>query len=115
MTLKIQTPTSGTAPAMLVTTAHVDLRPIAFEEHNGHSQNSILATFTLFDSDGKYIHGQQNKIDLDYTREQLAAALAAGLNLKSEFDAKAGRYFVRLVVRDEQGQMSASSKAVEIL
>lgn len=114
LVLQIQTPTTGAAPAKLVTTAHVDLRPIAFQEHEGHSHNSIVATFTLFDSDGKYVHGQQNKIDLDYTNEQIAAALSAGLNLKSEFEAKPGSYLVRLVVRDEQGQMSASSKAAEI-
>jgi hypothetical protein len=90
------------------------LRPIVFQEHDGHSRSSVLATFSLFDSDGKYIRGQQNKIDLDYTKEQLAAALSSGLNLKSEFDAKSGHYVVRLVVRDEKGQMSASSKPVDI-
>jgi hypothetical protein len=112
--LNIQPPLSVAVPAKLVVVANVDLRPIAFQEKDGHSHSSVLATFSLFDSDGKYIHGQQNKIDLDYTKEQLAAALSSGLNLKSEFDAKSGHYVVRLVVRDEKGQMSASSKPVDI-
>jgi len=110
--LNFQRPAPGTVAPKLVTTAHVDLRPIAFQDHDGNSHNSILATFTIFDSDGKYLHGQQNKIDLDYTKEQLAAS--SGINLKSEFEAKPGKYVVRLVVRDEDGQMSASSKPVEI-
>ncbi len=112
--LKLQPPAPGAAAPKMVATANVNLRSVAFQEHDGHNHNSILATFTLFDSDGKYIQGQQNKIELDYTKEQLAAALSAGLNLKSEFDVKPGRYVVRGVVRDEQGQMSASSKAVEV-
>jgi hypothetical protein len=54
------------------------------------------------------------KLILDYTKEELAAALSSGLNLKIEFDTKPEDYLVRLVLRDEQGQMSASSKAVDI-
>jgi VWFA-related protein len=110
--LRIQTPAAGTAK--VVVTAHVDLRPVFFQELNGHSHSSVVATFTLFDGDGKYIHGQQNKISLDYTTQQLAAALSSGLNLKSEFDAKPGQYLVRFVLRSEDGRMSASSKEVQV-
>ena len=112
--LEIQPPATNTVSAKLVIVAHVDVRSIAFQEHDGRSHNSLIATFSLFDHDGKYIHGQQNKIEMNYPSGQLAAKLAAGLNLKSEFDAKSGRYLVRLVLRDEQGQMSACSKMVEI-
>jgi hypothetical protein len=34
--------------------------------------------------------------------------------LKSSFDVKPGRYIVRLVVRDADGQLAAQSSAVEI-
>jgi hypothetical protein len=51
---------------------------------------------------------------LNYPKEQLAAKVAAGLNLKSEFEVKPGQYLVRLVLRDEAGNMSASSKTIEI-
>jgi hypothetical protein len=78
------------------------------------AHSSLTAVFTLFDSNGKYIHGQQNEIKLDYPNETLAARVASGVNIKSEFDAKPGHYFVRLVVRDDEGQMSATSKAADV-
>jgi hypothetical protein len=79
-----------------VTTAQVDLRPITFQDTTtGAVHSSVVATLNLFDSDGKFLHGHQNTSNLDYTKEQLAAALSSGLNLKSEFDAKPGHYLVR--------------------
>jgi VWFA-related protein len=113
--LEVQSPGTGTADvSKLLVLAHLDLKPIRFQNQSGHSHSSLTAVFSLFDSNGKYIHGQQNKIELDYPGETLAVKLASGINIKSEFDAKAGHYFVRLVVRDENGQMSATTKAADV-
>ena len=70
MTVKVQAPAAGSAPEKLVVMAHVDLSTITFEQQDGRDRNSLSATFALFDSDGKYVHGQQNKIELDYSKEQ---------------------------------------------
>ena len=43
-----------------------------------------------------------------------AAKLASGVTLKSSFDVKPGSYMVRLVVRDEEGQLTAQNGAIEI-
>jgi len=46
--------------------------------------------------------------------ETLQDRLNSGITLKSSFDVKPGSYIVRLVVRDEDGQLAAQSRAVEI-
>ncbi len=113
--MEVQSPRTGPADvSKLRVLAHLDLKPIRFQDQSGHSHSSLTAVFSLFDSNGKYIHGQQNKIELDYPDETLAARVASGINIKSEFDAKAGHYFVRLVVRDDEGQMSATSRAADV-
>jgi hypothetical protein len=113
--LQVQSPGTGTADASkLLIMAHLDLKPIRFQDQSGHSRSSLTAVFSLFDSNGKYIHGQQNRIELDYPDETLTAKLASGINIKSEFDAKAGHYFVRLVVRDDEGQTAATTAAGDV-
>lgn len=113
--MEVQSPRTGPADvSKLLVLAHLDLKPIRFQDQSGHSHSSLTAVFSLFDSNGKYIRGQQNKIELDYPNETLAARLASGINIKGEFDARAGHYFVRLVVRDDEGQMSATSKAADV-
>jgi hypothetical protein len=47
--------------------------------------------------------------------ETFDARLAAGLNVKTTFDVQPGKYVLRLVVRDSEGQMmSARNGIVEI-
>jgi hypothetical protein len=47
--------------------------------------------------------------------ETLANRLASGITVKSAFDVTPGNYFVRIVVRDAEGQkMAALNGAVDI-
>ena len=46
--------------------------------------------------------------------ETLDNKLASGITLKSSFDVKPGSYLVRLVVRDDDGQLAAQNGAIEI-
>ena len=96
--------------------AHVDLSTITFEQQDGRDRQLVVRDICPISTATKNCmsHGQQNKIELDYSKEQLAAARTNGLNLKSEFDAKPGHYLARVVMRDSSGHMSASSQTVEI-
>jgi hypothetical protein len=38
----------------------------------------------------------------------------SGITLKSNFDVQPGGYLVRLIVRDVEGQISATNEAIEI-
>ena len=40
--------------------------------------------------------------------------LGSGVTVRSSFDVKPGSYLVRLVVRDDEGEIAARSSAVEI-
>jgi hypothetical protein len=46
--------------------------------------------------------------------DTLANKLNSGITIKSSFDVKPGSYLVRLVVRDADGQLSATNGAIEI-
>lgn len=43
-----------------------------------------------------------------------ANKLGSGLDVRSNFDVKPGKYLVRLVVREEEGQIAAENSAVQI-
>ena len=54
-------------------------------------------------------------LELRLRDETLAGRLAQGISVKSAFDVTPGTYFVRLVVRDSEGQsMTAHSGSVEV-
>ena len=68
----------------------------------------------IFDRDGNFISGTQKVLQMHLKDETLESRVNSGVTLKSSFDVKPGRYIVRLVVRDADGQLAAQSSAVEI-
>jgi hypothetical protein len=68
----------------------------------------------VFDNDGKYFAGKQEKVELDYSDDKLAASIASGTDVRGDFDTPPGRYLVRVVIRDEDGHLSSTSSAVEV-
>jgi hypothetical protein len=69
----------------------------------------------LFDENGNYVSGVQKVLEMRLKDETLATGLASGISVKSSLKAKSGKYLVRVVVRDSQGQeLTALSGAVEI-
>ena len=114
LAVKAETAKTEAGGTKVVIVAHLDLKPVRFQSQGGHSRSSLTATFALFDTDGKYRHGQQDKINLDYPSDTLAARVTSGLNVKSEFEATAGDYIIRVVLRDEAGQVSAITKMIQV-
>jgi hypothetical protein len=69
----------------------------------------------LFDRNGVYAAGNQKKIEMKLKDETVEKRLDGGLTIRSSIDVKPGTYSIRLVVRDDEGQlMSAQNGAVEI-
>jgi hypothetical protein len=64
----------------------------------------------LFDANGIYLDGKQDKFDLEYA----VGKVPAGLDVKSEFNIAPGTCLVRLVVRAEDGQISSANETVEV-
>jgi HSP20 family molecular chaperone IbpA len=98
------------ASATLSATVHIGLSTIRFDKKDGHSRASLIATVGLFDANGNYIDGKQEKLDLDYADGKVPA----GLDGKSEFPAPPGTYLVRVVVRDADGHMSSINQTAEV-
>ena len=102
------------ADAKLSVVVHMDVRHIHFRKVNGRNDNDITIVSAVFDRNGNFVGGTQKVLQLHLKDETLASKLNSGISLKSSFDVKPGSYVVRLVVRDEDGQLSEQNSAVEI-
>ena len=69
---------------------------------------------SLFDAVGNYLKGAQDVVNLDFPDDKLASAMASGDAVRADFDTPAGSYVVRLVLRDNDGHMSATSSFVDV-
>jgi hypothetical protein len=94
--------------------AHFGIGGIRFVNKDGHNRSSLTATVSLFDAGGNYLKGVQDVVNLDFADDKLAAAIASGDAVRADFDTPAGSYVVRLVLRDNDGHMSATSSLVDV-
>jgi VWFA-related protein len=99
----------------LSTIAKIDIKKLPFRKDAGRNADDLTVVTGLFDNDGNYVTGIQKIVQmklLDATIEKLGAS---GISLKNTFAVHTGRYMVRMVVRDSEGElMSAQSGLVEI-
>lgn len=100
--------------AKLTVLAHVDVQHMQFEKVDGRNRNNLTVVAVLFDRNGNYISGQQKQLQMRL-RDETLAKLNSGITVRTNFDTKPGSYFIRLIVRDGNGQMMAAENgAVEI-
>jgi VWFA-related protein len=100
--------------AKLSVLAHIDVRRVHFLKADGRNNDDVTVVSAIFDHNGNFISGTQKVLQLHLKDETLQSQLNSGVTLKSSFDVKPGRYIVRLVVRDADGQLAAQSSSVEI-
>ncbi len=100
--------------ARLSVVVRMDVRHIHFRKVNGRNDNDVTVVSAIFDRNGNFVTGNQKVLQLRLKDETLEGRLGSGISLKSSFDVKPGNYVVRLVVRDEDGQLSAQNSAVLI-
>jgi VWFA-related protein len=106
---------TGDATAELTVESRLDLNGVKFRAAGGRSEDTLKMVTSLFDQDGHYVRGIQKVIDLHLREETLNKLLASGMFDKETFDVARGRYVVRVVVRDLEGQaMAARSRTVDI-
>jgi hypothetical protein len=105
--------TAETAKVSILT--KVDLRQVRFRKVEGRNLDTVTIATGLFDRNGNMLDGTIKTIDLLFKDENLASRLAAGLSVKVSFDVRPGKYVIRLVVRDSEGQaMAAKNGLIEI-
>jgi VWFA-related protein len=101
--------------AKLAVLAHVDVRRIRYRKVDGRNTNELTVVAALFNRNGVFVQGMQKNLTMRWKDATLESKLGSGITLKTNFDVKPGSYLVRLVVRDQEGQMmSAENGAIEI-
>ena len=106
---------SSDVNAKLSILARIDVRQLRFRKADGRNADILTVTSGLFDRNGNYVTGVEKTVDMHLKDETLAIKLNSGITVRSGFDVAPGSYFVRIVVRDAEGQkMAALNGAVEI-
>jgi VWFA-related protein len=100
--------------AKLSVVVRMDVRKVHFRKVDGRNNNDVTVVSALFDRNGNFVSGNQKILQLHLKDETLQGRLNSGITLRSSFDVKPGSYIVRLVVRDENGQLASQNTAVVI-
>ena len=105
---------SGEDAAQLSVLVRMDLRHLHYRKVDGRNHDDVTVVSAVFDRNGNFVSGNQKIIQMRLKDETLATKLNSGVTLKTSFDVKPGSYLVRLVVRDDEGQMATQNSAIEI-
>jgi VWFA-related protein len=106
---------TGDADATLAAVANVDVKKLNFRKEGGRNLDTLTVVTGLFDNDGNYISGVEKTVEMRLLDGTLEKRAGSGIAVKSSFAVHTGKYVVRLVVRDSEGQlMSEQSSLVEI-
>jgi VWFA-related protein len=100
--------------AKLSVVVRLDVQHLHYRKEQGRNNNSLTVVSVVFDRNGNYVSGNQKTLQMHWKDETLGTKLASGVTLKSSFDVKPGSYVVRVVVRDDEGQLSAQNGSIEI-
>ncbi len=107
---------SSDVNAKLSVLARIDVRQLRFRKADGRNLDVLTVVSGLFDRNGNYVGAVEKTVDMHLKDETLAGSkLGSGITVRTGFDVAPGSYFVRIVVRDAEGQkMAALNGAVEI-
>jgi VWFA-related protein len=100
--------------AKLSVLVKLDVQHLHYRKVDGRNNNSLTVVSAVFDRNGNFVTGNQKTLHMHWKDETLGTKLASGVTLKSSFDVKPGSYLVRLVVRDDEGQLAAQNGAIKI-
>ena len=105
---------TGDDAAKLSVLVKLDVRHLHYRKSDGRNNNNLTVVSALFDRNGNYVTGIEKTVQMHWKDETLDSKLSSGVTLKNSFDVKPGSYVVRLVVRDDEGQLAAQNGAIEI-
>jgi VWFA-related protein len=106
---------SSDVAAKLSIVARIDVRQLHFRKVDGRNADVLTVVTGLFDRNGEYVNSNEKTLNMNLKDSTLAGQVNSGITVKTPFDVTPGSYFIRIVVRDAEGQrMSALNAAVEI-
>jgi len=95
--------------------SNIGMSDVHFKTVDGKKVDSLTLATVIFDENGAYVTGEKKAIDLNLSQENYEQIRKFGLPISLSFPAKPGRYLVRQVVRDSEGeQMAARTGSIEI-
>jgi len=95
--------------------SNIGMSDLHFKTVDGKKLDSLTLATVIFEENGGYVTGEKKTIDLNLSPENYEQIRKFGLAVSSNFEAKPGRYLVRQVVRDSEGeQMAARNGSIEI-
>jgi VWFA-related protein len=101
--------------AELTVVGHLDVGGLQFRKAGERNSDTLTVVAGLFDPNGNYVAGIKRVVEMHLRDRTLAALQSSGITLKETFNVAPGRYVVRMVVRDSEGNtMAARNKGVEI-
>jgi VWFA-related protein len=99
----------------LTIVSNIDVTKLHYRVVDGKDTNEIEVVCSLFDRNGNYIEGVSNTVSLRLVDEVLRKRESATVPVRAEFKASPGRYVIRLVARDSEGEMmTAQNGTVEV-
>jgi len=95
--------------------ARIDMKGLHFEPKEGRQYDFVTIVTGLFDRNGQMVDSMTKTVEMHLKPENFSKYVEMGLLEKTSFDIHPGKYAVRLVVRDSEGQtMAARNGVVEI-
>jgi hypothetical protein len=99
---------SSESAAELTVSARVGMNNLKFRKAEDRNRDTLTVVTGLFDQNGRYLKGIERVIEMRLRDQTLEKAVSAGMSVKATFNVPPGRYVVRVVVRDSEGQSMAS-------
>jgi VWFA-related protein len=101
--------------ANLTILAKIAIKQLQFRKENGRNLNDVIVVAGIFDRNANYLQGLSKTLTMRLREETLSIRLANGITVRNDFKIPPGQYFIRVVVRDAEGQnMAAQNTAVDI-
>jgi VWFA-related protein len=91
---------------------HADVRQLRFQKVDGVNRQDLVLACGLFDENGNYVKGVKQDLNMRLL-DQTLAKMDSGVTTKADLVVKPGIYFVRVVVRDDEGGISTADDAID--
>jgi VWFA-related protein len=99
----------------LSVTSRLDIKGLRFKKADGRNDDTLTVVAGLFDASGKNVVATRKVVNLHLRDQNLATLQNVGIRLKENFSVAPGRYIVRVVVTDSEGQsITARNGSVQI-
>jgi hypothetical protein len=117
LALKVSTqvePSAGDSKELTVL-VKLDLNSVRFRKDGERNVNTLIFVAGIYDGNGKWVRGEQRRVDLKLPDAQLQDMRARGVGLRETFQLNPGTYLLREVVQDsEDRHLSAINREVKI-